>query len=54
MEALHGFIDWIVAVVGHWGYGGIYILMTLESTFVPIPSEIVMPPAGYLAGQRLA
>ena len=51
MEALHGFIDWIVAVVGHWGYAGIYILMTLESTFVPIPSEIVMPPAGYLAFQ---
>ena len=49
METLHGFVDWIVAVVGHWGYGGIYILMTLESTFVPIPSEIVMPPAGYLA-----
>lgn len=49
MEMLHSFITWIVAVVGHWGYAGIYLLMTLESTFVPIPSEIVMPPAGYLA-----
>jgi membrane protein DedA with SNARE-associated domain len=49
MEMLHGFINWIVAVVGHWGYAGIYILMTLESTFVPIPSELILPPDGYLA-----
>lgn len=49
MEMLHHFIIWIVEAVKGWGYPGIYILMTLESTFVPIPSEIVMPPAGYLA-----
>lgn len=49
MEHLQGFIDWIVAVVGHWGYPGIFVMMCLESTFVPLPSELVMPPAGYLA-----
>ena len=49
MEQLHHFINWIVGVVGAWGYPGIFVLMCLESTFVPIPSEIVMPPAGYLA-----
>ncbi len=31
------------------GYGGVLIMMTLESTFVPLPSELVMPQAGYLA-----
>lgn len=49
MEMMHSFIIWIVNSIESLGYGGIYILMTLESTFVPIPSEIVMPPAGYLA-----
>jgi membrane protein DedA with SNARE-associated domain len=49
MEMLHHLIIRLVDSIESWGYAGIYILMTLESTFVPIPSEIVMPPAGYLA-----
>ena len=51
MHQLHQFILWVVDLVGHWGYGGIFLLMCLESTVVPIPSELVMPPAGYLAFQ---
>ena len=31
------------------GYPGLFLLITLESTMVPIPSELVMPFAGYLA-----
>jgi len=33
------------------GYWGIFLLMFLESTFFPFPSEIIMIPAGYLAYQ---
>lgn len=48
---LHEFIDWILQVVQGWGYAGIFILMALESTVLPVPSELVLIPAGYLAHQ---
>lgn len=34
-----------------WGYLGVFLMMALESTIVPIPSEIIMPPAAYWAQQ---
>lgn len=46
---MHAFIDWILATVGAWGYAGVFILMALESTVLPVPSELVLIPAGYLA-----
>lgn len=48
---LHDFINWILATVHDWGYTGIFVLMALESTVLPVPSELVLIPAGYLAHQ---
>lgn len=48
---LEQFADWVKHVVETMGYPGVFILIALESTLVPIPSELVMPFAGYLAGR---
>jgi membrane protein DedA with SNARE-associated domain len=48
---IHDIANVIVSYVDDWGYWGIFILMFIESTFFPFPSEIIMIPAGYLAYQ---
>lgn len=37
--------------VQEWGYFGIILLMAMESSIFPVPSEIVIPPAAFLATQ---
>lgn len=48
---MHELITWLVDTIGVMGYPGIFLLMAMESSVIPIPSEVVMPPAGYLAQQ---
>ena len=39
---------WIISVISTMGYGGILLLMVIESACIPLPSEIIMPFAGFL------
>ncbi|MDN3563303.1 DedA family protein [Paeniroseomonas aquatica] len=43
--------DWIVGLVEQGGYLGIALLMLAENLFPPIPSELIMPLAGFSAAQ---
>jgi membrane protein DedA with SNARE-associated domain len=43
--------DWIVRFIEHTGYWGVALLMFAENVFPPIPSEIIMPFAGFAAAR---
>jgi membrane protein DedA with SNARE-associated domain len=48
-DLIHQLSQWYLTELGSGGYWLIAALMALESTVVPIPSEVVIPPAAYLA-----
>jgi membrane protein DedA with SNARE-associated domain len=48
---LEDFSDWVQRVVAAGGYPVVFLFIMLESTLIPIPSELVMPFAGYMASQ---
>ncbi|OGW39528.1 MAG: hypothetical protein A2Y97_00640 [Nitrospirae bacterium RBG_13_39_12] len=48
---MYTFLNWLINTIGVMGYPGIIFLMFIESTFIPLPSELVIPPAGYLISQ---
>jgi membrane protein DedA with SNARE-associated domain len=48
---MHELIAWLLNTIGAMGYPGIFLLMAMESSILPVPSELVMPPAGYLVQQ---
>ena len=45
---MHTIIQWLLDTINAMGYPGILILMAMESSIIPVPSELVIPPAGYL------
>lgn len=53
MHQLHQWIDqigaWYQSQLGHGGYALVALLMAVESSIFPLPSEIVIPPAAHLA-----
>ncbi len=44
-------VQFLLHAIGYGGYTGIFLLMFLESSFFPFPSEVVVPPAAYLAAK---
>ncbi|WP_288318094.1 DedA family protein [Xylanibacter caecicola] len=42
-------MNWISTLLGNLNYGTIFFLMMLENTVIPVPSELVVPPAAYHA-----
>jgi membrane protein DedA with SNARE-associated domain len=47
-QILSALVAWIVAVISSTGHLGVVVLMAIESACIPLPSEIIMPFAGYL------
>jgi membrane protein DedA with SNARE-associated domain len=47
-KLISGLSAWVVGVIAGLGYGGIILLMAIESACIPLPSEVTMPFAGYL------
>ncbi len=48
---MHHLLEVWYGWVSHGGYWGIVLLMAMESSIIPVPSEIVIPPAAFLAAQ---
>lgn len=47
-KLLASIATWIIGIISSMGYGGIILLMGIESACIPLPSEVIMPFAGYL------
>lgn len=48
---MHAFAQFLQDIVAQMGYPGVFLLIMLESTLVPVPSTLLFPFAGYMASQ---
>ena len=46
---MHEFLVYCMDCIQQWGYWGVVVLMAMESSIIPVPSEIVVPPAAIVA-----
>jgi membrane protein DedA with SNARE-associated domain len=53
LNVIVAFTQKVTATVQSWGYAGLFVAMALESSSLPIPSEVILPFAGYLVSQGL-
>lgn len=51
MSVFDWLAEWVTSVIETLGYPGVTVLVALENIFPPIPSEVILPLAGFLAGQ---
>ncbi len=49
---LETIVTFLLSMTEGMGYLGVYFYMVMVGTFVPVPSELVLVPAGYLASQE--
>ena len=47
-QVISALASWIVEVISTAGYFGVVLMMAIESACIPLPSEVIMPFAGYL------
>lgn len=50
-EWMHMLVVWVLEFVRDWGYTGVFLMMAAESSILPVPSEVVIPPAAYWAAK---
>lgn len=48
LEVFQGIVDFLINLINSLGYLGIFLGMTIESSFFPFPSEVILIPAGVL------
>ena len=46
---MHEFLVYCMDCIQQWGYWGVIVLMAMESSIIPVPSEVVVPPAAIAA-----